>query len=161
MEPIKTPLTTNFQFDSYFIVKNNNNLIVKWHNRFVDVFFTSHRHGTTLSGDFVACSLQQNRILRLRVLDRRDRFLDDSFSESGAKVNCVMLSARVPYACLFPVHPCVCTYVCEAQLHMCICAHNDAFARVWVCRRYGCVKCCGMCRVCVFVFCIVWPCVGS
>lgn len=99
-------------------------------------------------------------------MDRRDRFLGDSFSESGAKVNCVMFRACVPYACVFqciPVCVCVCAWV---KPHFtCVHARNDAFAGMGV-LGYGCVKCCRMCRVrvflpCVIVYCIIWLCVGS
>lgn len=59
----------------------------------------SPKHVATLIRWFgFSCSLQQSGILRIRHLDRRDRFVGDSFSESGAKVNCVMFRACVPYA---------------------------------------------------------------
>lgn len=49
-----------------------------------------------------------------------DTFLDDSFGESGAKVNRVMFRARAPYACVFPVRRCVCF------------SHNDGITCVGV-----------------------------
>lgn len=64
-----------------------------------------------------ACALQRNGILKLRVLDRRDRFLGDSLSESGAKVNCVMFRACAPYACVF-VYLRVCVY--SVYMHVCV-----------------------------------------
>lgn len=81
--------------------------------------FVRHVTETTSAADFAACSLQQNEILRLRVLDRRDRFLGDSLSESGAKVNCVMFRA------------CACVH------HMCVLACGG----VCVCEGYGCTSC--------------------
>ncbi len=113
--------------------------------------------------------LQQNRILRLRVLDRKDRFLGDSFSESGAKVNCVMFRACLLHACVFLcINVCVCIYVCPCvKLHF-TCVSMPIMmplhVRVWVCEMlqdtYQCVCVCVF-LLCVHVYCAVWQCVGS
>lgn len=49
-----------------------------------------------LSGCLLPSSLQQNEIVRIRLLDRRDRFSGDSFSETGAKGK--LCHASTPYA---------------------------------------------------------------
>lgn len=126
--------------------------------------YDSSRDKATSSTDFVACSLQQIVILRRRVLERRDRFQSDSFSESEAKVNCVMFRACVPYWVCVSVHPFV--YVCAKPHFTRVSAPvTMPFACVGV-GLYGRVKCCRMCGVCVFILCvlvccIIWPYVGS
>lgn len=45
---------------------------------------------------FASRSFRQNEIVRIRLLDRRDRFAGDSFSESGAKGK--LCHASAPYA---------------------------------------------------------------
>lgn len=52
----------------------------------------------TLFADLLPCSFQQNEIVRIRLLDRRDRFVGDSCSESGAKGK--LCHASAPYASL-------------------------------------------------------------
>lgn len=54
------------------------------------------RRVATLFAYLFPCSLQQNEIVRIRLLDRRDRFSGDSFSESGAKGK--VCHASTPYA---------------------------------------------------------------
>lgn len=95
--------------------------------------------------------------MRVRVLDRRDRFWGDSFSETEAKVNCVMFRACVPYVlCVKPYLICVSmpnTVPCvgvrgrmgvwdAAECVECVCFYQDAQERV-------------------LVYCVIWLCVGS
>lgn len=119
VEGLKTPQAP-FILVKYFTV--NNLWWLNWHNAlvlFLDCCITRPSFCVTSHRDIkqhypqpcVACALQRNGILKLRVLDRRDRFLGDSLSESGAKVNCVMFRACAPYACVF-----VCVYI-----YMCVC----------------------------------------
>lgn len=78
-------------------------------------------------------------------MGRRDRFLGDSFSESGAKVNYVVFRARVPHACVS------------------VLAATPLLVGAW---GYGRAKRCRMCGAlaflrCVLVHCIIWLRVGS
>lgn len=85
-------------------------------------------------------------------MGRRDRFLGDSFSESGAKVNYVVFRARVPHACAFLCIACVS-----------VLAATPLLVGAW---GYGRAKRCRMCGAlaflrCVLVHCIIWLRVGS
>lgn len=62
------------------------------------VFHNTSLCAKTLFAYLLPCSFQQNEIVRIRLLDRRDRFVGDSCSESGAKGK--LCHASAPYASL-------------------------------------------------------------
>lgn len=96
-------------------------------------------------------SLQQ--ILSVRFLDRWDRFQGDSFSESGAKVNCVMVRACLPYACFCAF--CVCPFMCVYYTHNVRIMHVYPCGGMCVWNAAECVEYVHVC-LCTVLYGRVW-----